>query len=119
LCVNLERRRGALKIIAGERSNWVSPCFAAVLRSFRPNFDDGNILVPAVFRKFEWIMAWRVAKSLLTVRAQVDSMAPGPKRSSDGIIGDPAHQARNSHHNPNADGVVTAMDILSTIRRWA
>jgi hypothetical protein len=56
-------------------------------------------------------MAWRVAKSLLTLRDQINAMAPGRSTSSDGTIGDAAHQATNSDHNPNADGVVTAMDI--------
>lgn len=56
-------------------------------------------------------MAWRVAKSLLTLRRQVDEMAPARNRSSDGTIGDASHQARNSDHNPNQDGVVTALDI--------
>jgi hypothetical protein len=58
-------------------------------------------------------MTWRVAKSLLTLRQQVDAMAPGRDKSSDGTIGDQAHQARNSDHNPNSDGVVTAMDITN------
>ncbi len=58
-------------------------------------------------------MNWRVAKSLLTLRKQIDDMAPHRDKSSDGTIGDPAHQARNSDHNPNVDGVVTAMDITN------
>ena len=58
-------------------------------------------------------MAWRVAKSLLTLREQVDAMAPNRNKSSDGTIGDQSHQSRNSDHNPNADGVVTAMDITN------
>lgn len=56
-------------------------------------------------------MGFRVAKSLLALRDQVNTMAPGRDKSSDGTIGDPSHQSRKSDHNPNADGVVTAMDI--------
>jgi hypothetical protein len=56
-------------------------------------------------------MAWRVAKSLETLRNQVNEMAPGRDTSSDGTIGDTAHQGRKSDHNPDANGVVTAMDI--------
>lgn len=58
-------------------------------------------------------MGWRVAKSLLTLREQVDAMAPGRDKSSDGTIGDQSHQSRNSDHNPDANGVVTAMDITN------
>jgi hypothetical protein len=56
-------------------------------------------------------MSWRVAKSLLTLRAQVDAMAPSRSKAADGTIGDTAHSARKSDHNPNANNVVTAMDI--------
>jgi peptidoglycan hydrolase-like protein with peptidoglycan-binding domain len=59
----------------------------------------------------ETIMAWRVAKSLLKLREQVDAKWPGRDKSSDGTIGDAAHQATTSDHNPNSAGVVTAMDI--------
>jgi hypothetical protein len=58
-------------------------------------------------------MGWRVAKSLLTLREQVDAMAPGRSKANDGTIGDPAHQARKSDHNPDANGVVTAMDVTN------
>ncbi len=56
-------------------------------------------------------MAWRVAKSLLTLLGQVNALAPGRDRSSDGTIGDAAHAASTSDHNPNAANVVTALDI--------
>ena len=56
-------------------------------------------------------MAWRVAKSLLALQAQVNALAPGRDRSSDGTIGNEAHAATKSDHNPNQSQVVTAMDI--------
>lgn len=58
-------------------------------------------------------MGFRVAKSLLALRDQVDASAPHRDKSSDGTIGDPSHQSRKSDHNPNASGVVTAMDITN------
>lgn len=56
-------------------------------------------------------MTWRLAKSLETLRSQVNRAAPTRSKASDGTIGDPAHAARASDHNPNKDGVVTALDI--------
>jgi hypothetical protein len=56
-------------------------------------------------------MAWRVAKSLATLRDQVNALYPNRSKSSDGTVGDAAHAATKSDHNPNSDGVVTAMDI--------
>lgn len=56
-------------------------------------------------------MAWRECKSLLKLREQVNAMWPDRDRASDGTIGDMAHSQRTSDHNPNAAGVVTAMDI--------
>ena len=54
---------------------------------------------------------WRLAKSLGTLREQVNFMAPERSKVSDGTIGDEAHSSRKSEHNPNEEGVVRAMDI--------
>jgi GH24 family phage-related lysozyme (muramidase) len=55
-------------------------------------------------------MAWRLAKSLDKLRSQVNAMAPGRSKISDGTIGDSAHSSRSSDHNPSG-GVVHALDI--------
>lgn len=58
---------------------------------------------------------WRVARSLLKLRDQVDALAPKRRKTSDGTTGDAAHASRDSDHNPwvidGGTGVVTAMDI--------
>jgi hypothetical protein len=58
---------------------------------------------------------WRVAKSLLVLRDQVNQAVPNRSKASDGFIGDAAHASRNSDHNPwirdGNVGVVTAFDI--------
>jgi peptidoglycan hydrolase-like protein with peptidoglycan-binding domain len=60
-------------------------------------------------------VAWRVAKSLLKLRGQVNARSPDRDKSNDGTIGDAAHASRSSDHNPwitdNGIGVVTALDI--------
>lgn len=53
----------------------------------------------------------RLVESLETLRRQVDELAPDRDRSHDGWIGDSAHQARKSDHNPDPDGTVDAVDI--------
>lgn len=72
-------------------------------------------------------MAWRVAKSLLKFREQVNLMSPHRNRSSDGTIGDAKHASRNSDHNPwvrdGKTGIVTALDLTHDVRNgvdtWA
>jgi hypothetical protein len=56
-------------------------------------------------------MAWRLAKSLETLRKQVNEAFPNRSKSSDGSIGNAEHSARTSDHNPDTDGVVKAVDI--------
>lgn len=60
---------------------------------------------------------WRAAESLKTLVKQVNALAPGRSKASDGFIGDTAHQSRDSDHNPWVwdaavkKGVVTAVDV--------
>ena len=60
-------------------------------------------------------MTWRVAKSLLKLRDQINAQYPRRNKSADGGIGDAAHASRNSDHNPwvkdGKTGIVTAFDI--------
>ena len=62
-------------------------------------------------------MAWRVARSLDKLLTQINQAAPGRNKASDGSIGDAAHQATSSDHNPQVvpnagpTPVVTARDF--------
>jgi peptidoglycan hydrolase-like protein with peptidoglycan-binding domain len=55
-------------------------------------------------------MAWRLAQSLAVLRRELNDLAPDRDKSWDGTIGDSAHRARKSDHNPNEYGVVCAFD---------
>lgn len=56
-------------------------------------------------------MAWRLAKSLIKLRDQINVAAPNRSKMSDGSIGDTRHVAIVSDHNPDSLGRVTAIDI--------
>ena len=59
-------------------------------------------------------MSWYVAPSLRQLLAEVNPRWPGRSRRSDGTIGDRAHSARRSDHNPNGRGSVNAIDITAS-----
>ncbi len=54
---------------------------------------------------------WRLAPCLVVMFEQADARWPNRSRASDGSIGDRAHAARASDHNPSSTGFVTAGDL--------
>lgn len=60
---------------------------------------------------------WELAPSLVQLVEEVDAAWPNRRKTSDGSIGDRAHAARKSDHNPDDDGdpmprgTVSAVDI--------
>jgi hypothetical protein len=53
----------------------------------------------------------QLSKAAKQLREQFDDTFPDRDRLSDGWIGDSRHQAKPSHHNPDANGWVRAIDI--------
>jgi len=53
----------------------------------------------------------RLCKAGQQLRLQVDDSFPDRDRTSDGWIGDTRHSTRPSDHNPDAAGIVRAVDI--------
>lgn len=58
-------------------------------------------------------MSWTLAPALAKLRDEVNAVAPDRSKASDGTIGDAAHKARQSDHNPNGAGVVCAIDLTN------
>jgi hypothetical protein len=56
-------------------------------------------------------MTPKLCKAGQQLRLQVDDSYPDRDRTSDGWIGDTRHSARPSDHNPDATGIVRAIDI--------
>jgi hypothetical protein len=54
---------------------------------------------------------WHLAASLKDLLDEVNERWPGRPTASDGSIGDAAHAARKSEHNPDSGGVVRALDL--------
>lgn len=49
------------------------------------------------------------------LRTEFNLFFPDRKKGSDGWIGDPAHAARASDHNPDARGLVHALDVTADL----
>ena len=54
---------------------------------------------------------WRVAEALVVFRDEIYILFPANSKGSDGAKGDSLHAKRKSFHNPDAHGVVCAIDV--------
>lgn len=59
-------------------------------------------------------VSYYLAPSLAVLRSEVNRRWPNRSKASDGWIGDAAHSARASDHNPNSRGSVNALDITAS-----
>ena len=57
----------------------------------------------------------RLSKAAEQLRSEINAKYPKRDKRSDGWIGDTAHNARKSDHNPDKQGWVRAMDIDSDL----
>jgi hypothetical protein len=65
------------------------------------------------------VSTWRNCLASVYLLKEVNTRWPDRDKASDGTIGDPAHSARVSDHNPNSAGVVRARDIDEDLGRDA
>ena len=61
----------------------------------------------------------RLVAAGVKLRDQVNKRFPSRDKASDGWIGDRAHSARKSDHNPDARGWVHALDIDADLVPWS
>ncbi len=59
---------------------------------------------------------WYLNRALTNWRNAVNAAYPNRDKTSDGTVGDPAHQVRSSDHNPDSDGSVDAWDMDVDLR---
>lgn len=57
--------------------------------------------------------SWELVPSLVRLRADLNGVAPGRDKTSDGTIGDSAHADRSSSHNPDETGTAPVRDADS------
>lgn len=68
-----------------------------------------------MFKK-EKSMSWKPVAGVSVMRDQINKRWPNRDKRSDGILGDAAHSARQSDHNPDSKGLVHALDIDEDLR---
>lgn len=61
-------------------------------------------------------MSWIVAPAVVALQRTLDKARPGRRdQYPDGTIGDEAHAARLTDHNPDADNMVCAVDVHDSL----
>jgi len=61
--------------------------------------------------------SWSLVPCLVALRSEVNTLAPGRDKGSDGAVGDLRHQATKSDHNPDSRGWVHALDLDKDLRK--
>lgn len=54
---------------------------------------------------------WRLSMAAERLRKEINGIWPNRDKKSDGALGDRAHSARQSDHNPDENGWVRAIDV--------